>query len=242
MRWKVLLLEQGQGQAQIFTEWLQSVNIECSSHSTADSAVLALKDQSFDAVIMGCDPEDGGYAVLNRLRYDLHSPSPVLYIPTTKSHKKITDTLHAGANDFLVKPFNQQTFLNCLSTLIENYSTRQTLLNCYPYEFDELHQDVLLYGKSLSLSPTEYLLSAYLFYFRNRIVLSSDLARELWNDTTPAGALAVDLQAMRLKRRLRFKEIDSWKLQTLNGIGYRLNSVSNIKPEQSLHPQLQAGG
>lgn len=226
---KVLVFEKDPVYQQVLSDWLTSEGIHSVCTSNAGCAISALLEQRFDFAILSEDHQDGEIAVLKHLRCRLHSSIPVLFILTSNSQDAIVNALQAGADDFLKQPFLKRDFLDRVSRMISSQAEDHSLRNCYPYQFDLIRQDISLFGRSLLLSPDEYSLSSYLFFFRNRIVFSAELARELWGEYSPVICSSADQQVMRLRKRLRFTEVSTWDLQVLPGIGYRLIGESDNK-------------
>lgn len=62
-------------------------------------------------------PGLGGLGLQDHLRGQGHQ-IPIIFITAYPDERRRADALDAGAIDFLIKPFDEQTFINCLSIAV----------------------------------------------------------------------------------------------------------------------------
>lgn len=226
-------------QSQVVSHWINTSGMVCSAYNSVSTAISGLNTQAADIILLSDSLDDhSSLKLLAHLRCRLHSHVPVVMVYSLFSAEKISTALHAGADDFLMRPLRKSNLTSYLYDLAKHCVQQQTLLNCYPYKFDTINKDVHLDGVPLRLSECEYALAAYIFFFRNRFVFAEELAREVWSDNSTERVRDVEIQMARLKKRLKLKSTYSlWKLQSLQGIGYRLNSGSTISEQIGCIPE-----
>lgn len=88
---------------------------------------------------------------------------------------------------------------------------------------DRSAHDVLLDGKSVSLTAKEFALLAYLCERRGKVVSREELLRRVWGNRYEGGARTVDIHV----RRLRAKLGAALPLATLRGSGYKLEAITS---------------
>jgi len=137
---------------------------------------------------------------------------------------RIGDAINAGANDYITKPVSQRAVILSINRLFSAHVRINDLQDCYPYYFDTEKKEVTLYSDNLDLTITEYCLTAYLFFFRERIVLTSELLREAEAIGQSENSDSIERQLSRLKHRLRMKDNSHWQIQSVCDIGYRVSS------------------
>jgi DNA-binding response OmpR family regulator len=103
---------------------------------------------------------------------------------------------------------------------------------------DRAAREVLLDGKSVTLTAKEFALLAYLAERRGKVVSREELLRRVWGNRYEGGARTVDIHV----RRLRAKLGASLPLATLRGSGYKLTAVSApARPSRPGPAQASAG-
>jgi DNA-binding response OmpR family regulator len=100
---------------------------------------------------------------------------------------------------------------------------------------DRAAREVLLDGKSVTLTAKEFALLAYLAERRGKVVSREELLRRVWGNRYEGGARTVDIHV----RRLRSKLGAALPLATLRGSGYKLTAVT--APARPARPAGVAG-
>ena len=227
MNVSILLYEQNETQQSFMSQWLESSGMDCTVAGTANHAITMLNNQSFDAIVITHISDRSETDIISHLRYRLQKSTPVLTVHDSLTRTDIVPALISGSNDFIIKPLKHEPLANAVRRLIENHNKPTSLANCYPYQFDAKNSDVWLYGEKIQLSSDEYQLAAYLFFFRERIVLLDELQREN-RDSKKSVENIISI----LKRKLKLSDSNSttdrpWQLKSIRDAGYRLTYNKN---------------
>jgi DNA-binding response OmpR family regulator len=163
-----------------------------------------------------------GLAVCRKLRDEARKDTPLLMLTARDTlHDKISG-LDAGADDYLVKPFEVRELEARLRTLLRRHrgaTTRET------YVVGDLVLDtgtlkVTRAGQVLTLTPIGLKLLALLMRASPRVVSRQQLEREVWGDLLPdSDTLRSHLYTLRKAIDKPFAEP---LLHTVAGAGYRL--------------------
>jgi len=186
-------------------------------------------------------PKLDGIELCRRVRSQGYKMPILLLTGRDSSHDKAIG-LDAGADDYLVKPFDQEELFARVRALLRrgNMSVSPVL------EWGELRLDpssceVTYSGRSLQLTPKEYAL-VELFLRNNRRVFScSAILDRIWSfDKTP-GEEAVRTQIKGVRQKLKAVGAPADLIETVYGIGYRLKSPSfnKLTPPSSDEPSEQ---
>lgn len=167
-------------------------------------------------------PRLNGVEVLKELRKNNIS-TPVLLL-TAKG--EITDRvtgLDAGADDYLVKPFDANELLARLRAL----SRRKTeIINDNALSFGDLtlnlsNYDLKTSSESIRLTLKEFDILKYFMERPNLIVTKDDLITKVWGFDSEAEYNNIEVYISFLRKKLTYLKSSS-KISTLRGIGYKL--------------------
>ncbi|MEM6868246.1 MAG: response regulator transcription factor [Cyanobacteria bacterium P01_C01_bin.121] len=136
--------------------------------------------------------------------------------------------LDAGADDYLVKPFN----LEELSARIRALQRRSRELTPPTLQHGDLRLDptsqVVTYReKLLTLTPKEYLLLEYFIRHPGHVLSRSTLLDKLWEFDKESGEGTVRTHITNLRSKLKAVGSSKHVIETVYGMGYRL-SVTKI--------------
>ena len=149
---------------------------------------------------------------------------PILILTARDRWQDKVDGLEAGADDYLVKPFNTEELLARLRALVRRSAGwTQSLLECGPIRLDTRSQQVQCEGRTLELTAFEYKLLEYLILHAGKVISKTELAEHVYAEDLERDSNVMEVVVGRLRKKLdpdrRLKLIE-----TLRGRGYRLRS------------------
>ena len=171
-----------------------------------------------DVMLPGLD----GLAVCRKLREEARNDTPLLMLTARDTLDDKITGLGAGADDYLVKPFEVRELEARLRTLLRRHRGAVTRETC---TVDDLTLDtatlqVTRGGQSLALTPIGLKLLTVLMRASPRVVSRQQLEREVWGDLLPdSDTLRSHLYTL---RKAIDKPFARPLLHTLPGAGYRL--------------------
>lgn len=180
------------------------------------SAVHAIEQESFDLVILDLGlPRLDGLQVLKRVRGGKHQ-LPVLVLTARDATGDRIAGLDAGADDYLVKPFDVAELKARLRALLRrSFNRSEPLLEYRGIVLDPSSQLVSWQGQNLSLPRKEFLLLHELLVQPGRVLTRDRLQQVLygWDEDVESNALEVHVHHLRKKF---FPEL----IRTVRGVGY----------------------
>jgi PAS domain S-box-containing protein len=191
--------------------------------------------ESFDYDIILLDvilPKTDGISLCRQIRSKGLRMPILLLTGCDSSHEKAIG-LDAGADDYLVKPFDEEELVARIRALLRRGSlTSHPVLACGDLRLDPTSCEVTYAQEKLSLTPKEYALLE-LFLRNNRRVFSCGMILEhLWSyDDTP-GEEAVRTHIKGLRQKLKATGAPGDLIETVYGIGYRLKPQARVKEEK----------
>lgn len=187
-----------------------------------DQVLAALEGDTFDLVLLDLGlPGLDGMQVLRHLR-DREHPVPVIILSARDQLQDRVKGLDAGADDYLVKPFE----LDELRARIRARLRRPGELQAEELRVGELcvHPDTMevwFRGDKAALSRREFALLMELLRNPGRVMTRERLEGALygWSDEVESNALEVHIHHLR-------KKLDTELIKTVRGVGYRLQVPS----------------
>jgi len=147
---------------------------------------------------------------------------PILILTARSRWQEKVEGLEAGADDYLVKPFQMEELLARLRALVRRAAGwAQSHITCGPVTLDTATQAVTVNGQAVELTAYEYKVLEYLMLHAGRVVSKSDLTEHLYEQDYDRDSNVIEVFVGRLRRKLdpdnRYNPIE-----TLRGRGYRL--------------------
>jgi two-component system response regulator PhoP len=135
--------------------------------------------------------------------------------------------LEAGADDYLVKPFNLQELLARLKALQRRASGLSSpLVQCGPIQLNTAEQRVTRDEELIELTGYEYQLLEYLMCHAGKVVSKLDLTEHLYDQDFDRDSNVLEVLIGRLRKKLD-PQGDLKPIETLRGRGYRLTLARN---------------
>jgi two-component system OmpR family response regulator len=165
-------------------------------------------------------PRMSGLEVVRQLRRR-GDRLPVLMLSGKSEPRDRVAGLDAGADDYLVKPFDVGELLARLRALQRRpASVLPTALIVGDLEFDQASREVRSGGKRLALTVIELGILETLMRSSPAVADRRQLAQHVWRDESePFGSNTIDVHMARLRRKLTGA---SARIETVRGVGYRL--------------------
>lgn len=182
-------------------------------------------------------PKLDGIKICRRLRSKNYQ-TPILLLTAKNSNTDKVEGLEAGADDYVVKPFEFSELLARIRVLLRRRNSPiQTVLR---WENLCLYTDtceVTYNGNLLTLTPKEYRLLE-LFLRNNHYCFSrSDILDHLWSIEEAPKEDTVTAHIKGLRQKLNIAGAPNDYIETVYGIGYRLKETGFDNKKQSLKVQ-----
>jgi len=165
-------------------------------------------------------PRRGGLEILKSTRAR-HCDIPVLIATARDAVADRIDGLNAGADDYLVKPFDLGELVARVRALLRRHAGRGSPVQQYgAVTLDNVHRIVTLRGTVIDLSAREFAIMETLMH-RPGAVLSKEALEEAvygWGQEIGSNAIEVHLHNLR-------KKLGSDVIRNVRGVGYRVQEI-----------------
>jgi two-component system response regulator PhoP len=165
-------------------------------------------------------PKVNGLTIVQRLRAEGRQ-IPLLILTARSSWQDKVAGLEAGADDYLVKPFDYPELAARVKALLRrSLKAVSDVLTLGPLGIDFSAQSVRLHGQPLELTAFEYRLLEYLVRERARVVTKQELSDYLYPHGDDRDSNVLEVLVGRLRRKID-PAGTLGPIETLRGRGYR---------------------
>jgi DNA-binding response OmpR family regulator len=177
----------------------------------------------YDAIVLDLMlPGLDGLTLCRKLREEARRDTPVLMLTARDTRQDIVTGLDAGADDYLVKPFDIRELEARVRALVRRGrgQVASEILAVGDLTLDTASLVVQRAGQPLTLTPIALKLLTVLMRASPRVVSRQELERQVWGDLLPdSDTLRSHLYSL---RKAVDKPFDKALLHTVHGAGYRL--------------------
>lgn len=181
---------------------------------------------SYDLMILDWMlPEMSGLEICREVRSQ-GTQTPVMFLTAKDTLDDRVEGLDAGADDYLVKPFELRELLARVRALLRrspHIEVSPNRLRFEDLELDEANQLAYRQGQCIELSEKETRLLAYLLRQSNQVLTHSQIYQAVWGDQEPPSSNVLAAQMRLLRRKIEPKGTPSL-IHTVYGKGYRLGN------------------
>lgn len=164
-------------------------------------------------------PEMSGIDIIRHLR-KAGSTLPVLILTARGRWQDKVEGLEAGADDYLVKPFQMEELLARINALLRRASNNTTeILQYDAISLSPDSQKVTLKNIPLELTAFEYKILEYLMRRHNKVISKSELADYLYPHDQDRDSNVIEVIMGRLRRKLD-PDGELKPIETIRGSGY----------------------
>ncbi|WP_323765916.1 response regulator transcription factor [Marinovum sp.] len=193
----------------------------------AGHARRILSGLDFDLIVLDVMmPGEDGISLTRDLR--LASTTPILLLTAKGETEDRIAGLEAGADDYLVKPFEPKELLLRINAILRRMpeapenSALPKLLSLGPLRYDIERGELWQGEEPVRLTATESQLMRIFAARPGEAVSRTQLVEDLGRDKGQSQERAVDVQITRLRRKLEADPKQPRYLQTVRGAGYML--------------------
>jgi len=217
----ILLVEDDRMLGDAVAAALRQDGWEVARAEDAGAAKTALIDHAFAAVLLDLGlPRGSGLDVLNALR-QRYDTIPVLIVTARDQLSDRVRGLDAGADDYIVKPFQTDELCARLRAVVRRSQGRVApVLSCRDVVLDPAARQVTRGGQAVKLGVHEYRTLMALMERQGRVVARDALESLVYggDGTIESNTIAVYIHQLRRKLGEDF-------ITTVHGFGYRVGEV-----------------
>ncbi len=220
---RVLVVEDQAKMADVLRRGLETARYAVDLAVDGEEALAKTLAADYDAVVLDILlPGTDGFEVCRQLRR-AEIWTPVLILTALGDVNDRITGLDAGADDYMVKPFEFGELLSRLRALIRRgRPPRPTALACGPLTLEPANRRVTWEGTSIELSSREFALLEFLMHHEGDVVQRATIRRHVWGGHMDEGASnIIDAYVKNLRDKVD-RRFGVSMIETVRGVGYRL--------------------
>ncbi len=221
---KILLVDDAKHLLQVVQLWLEAEKhiVEAVEDGQEDLDRLRFHDYDILVIDWGL-PGVTGTEVCRALRQSGNS-MPILMLTGKKAIDDKETGFAAGADDYLVKPFEMRELSIRIKALLRRTiqgGTHKSILSAGNLQLDPESHRVLKDGAEIHLQPKEFSLLEFFMRHPGQVFSLDAVLDRLWSADAEASVESVRKHITRLRQKIQ-DQGSSAILKTVHGLGYKL--------------------
>ena len=204
---------------------LKGFTVDCAQDGLSGMH-LALT-QPYDLIVLDIMlPGMDGYQLCQKLRQEADNNTPIIMLTARDALDDRLKGLHAGADDYLVKPFALSELVARIEAVLRRSSgANKRVLEVADLRYNLETLEVSRAGQPLKLNPIGLKLLATLMQRSPAVVRREALEEALWGDDIPdSDSLRSHIHQL---RQTIDKPFATALLHTVHGVGFRLADLNH---------------
>jgi DNA-binding response OmpR family regulator len=188
------------------------------------AGLAASRERPFDLMVLDLMlPGLPGLDVCRAVRSE--SDLPIVMLTARDSEVDRVLGLEIGADDYVTKPFSVAELVSRVRALLRRRDLDRGLVvqRVGGLTIDVSRHSATLDGRPLPLTRSEFRVVTLLASEPGRVFTREELIDHLWEGDFDGDRRAIDVHMSNLRRKLEDDPRNPQRLQTVRGVGYRLN-------------------
>ena len=219
----ILIVDDDNELTELLDEFLSEHKFKTKVFHNPMEALGSLKTSVPDLILLDIMmPEMDGFQLLRKIRETLDVPVIMLTAKGEVSDKVVG--LELGADDYLAKPFEPRELLARIQSILRRVNSKNSMVDILNFEsldINKIKEEVVLDGKTVSLSTSEF--EALLLFANNsnKVLDREFLVENLRGITWQTYDRSVDVLVSRLRNKLGETPARTRFIKTIHGVGYK---------------------
>jgi two-component system copper resistance phosphate regulon response regulator CusR len=221
---KILVVEDEPKVAAFIKEGLEEEQYEVTTVFDGHFGLKIASEQKFDVILIDLMlPYANGLEICKKLR-ELQIQTPILMLTALGSTDDKVKGLDAGADDYLVKPFDFKELLARIRVLYKrtnNQNFESAILSIADLSLNTETKIVTRNEVTIDLTAKEFLLLEYFLKNKSRVISRKEIAEKVWGLNFDTGTNVIDVYINFLRKKID-KDFSLKLIHTIIGMGYTI--------------------
>jgi two-component system copper resistance phosphate regulon response regulator CusR len=220
----ILLVEDDQRLSEVIKKGLEEKGFSVTVSFDGEMALKLFGPGNFDLIITDLVlPKINGLEFSKTVR-KMDANIPIIMLTALGTTDDKVDGFDAGADDYLVKPFDFRELFARIKTLLKRAGKQigsEKTIKYADLEIDFSQKKASRGGIELMLTPKEYNLLEYLVQHPEKVLSREEIAKEVWGLTFDTGTNFIDVYINYLRKKVD-KPFEDKLIHTRPGMGFIL--------------------
>lgn len=214
---KLLLVEDEAYLSKIVAKGLRKCGYAVDTAMDGEEALYCFETNEYDLIVLDLNlPKIDGLTVLENIRRQDKAAKILILSARSAIHERVQG-LNAGANDYLVKPFDFKELEARVANLLRwSFTRTPTVLSHCGVDIDTAAKTVSIDGRLVELTKKEFSILEYLMCHANTVISSEELIEHVWDSEADLFSNALKTHVYSLKKKLGRTDI----IKNIRGQGY----------------------
>lgn len=220
---KILLAEDDLRLGELMRMLLENHNFPVDWVEDGETALYYANHAEYDLLLLDwMMPNKDGVEVCRELRRNGYQGGIIIFTARDGLNEIVTG-LDAGADDYMIKPFESAELLARIRALGRRREgkIKEDIIRIDDFELDRTAKAVRRRGKNVQLSSREFQLLDLLAQNRGRVLPRDLILERIWGENSLVTSNNLDAHIKLLRKKLESAE-DKALIQNVRGVGFRL--------------------
>lgn len=221
----ILLCEDDPNLGMVLKNYLELNDYEVVLERDGRLGLAAFQREKFDLCLLDVMmPHVDGFTLAEEIR-DINPDVPLFFLSAKTMKEDIIQGYKLGADDYITKPFDSEVLLLKIKAILKrNEELHKEAANVEfdlgNYHFNPKLRELIIHGKTQTLSPKENELLKMLSEYKNDLLPREIALKKIWGSDTYFNGRSMDVYIAKLRKYL--KEDSTIEIVNIHGNGFRL--------------------
>ncbi|CAN5172677.1 response regulator transcription factor [soil metagenome] len=224
-KYKILLCEDDTNLGMVLKNYLELSDYEVTLERDGRLGLAAFQREKYDICLLDVMmPNMDGFTVAEEIR-DIDPDVPLFFLSAKTMKEDIIQGYKLGADDYITKPFDSEVLLLKIKAILKrneeiNRESENMQFDLGRYHFNPKLRELIVDGKTQTLSPKENELLKMLAEHKNDLLPRERALKKIWGSDTYFNGRSMDVYIAKLRKYLR--EDTDIEIVNIHGNGFRL--------------------
>ncbi len=221
----ILVVDDDKDIRELITVYMQTEEFYVDKACNGEEALKLIEGKNYDLVILDIMmPKLDGLQVLIEIRKKYSMP--VIFLTAKNEEIDMIKGLALGADDYIFKPFSSMELIARVKSQLRRYTvfnnSERNIITIGDLVLDTEMYRVMISGKEVSLTPTEYKILELLCKNRNIVFSVEQIYENIWRNKYTVGDTSIIVHITKLRQKIEKDPKNPEYIKTVWGVGYKI--------------------
>lgn len=221
----ILVVDDDKDIRELIAVYMKTENFNVDNASNGEEALKLIEGKKYDLVILDIMmPKVDGLQTLIEIRKSY--TMPVIFLTAKDEEIDMIKGLALGADDYIAKPFSSMELIARVKSHLRRYTifnnSDKSLITIGDLKVDTDMRSVVVEGKEINLTPTEYKILELLCKNRGMIFSVEQIYENIWRDKYVVGDTSIMVHITKLRQKIEKDPKTPEYIKTVWGVGYKI--------------------